>query len=83
VAFSLTSGERAVSWVHFLVRSVCPVASHSVGDLVHSFPAGSRFCLAGHLGADHRQRHTKDQHDQHDRIGDRAVTFPFARSSAP
>jgi hypothetical protein len=26
--------ERASSWVVFLVRSVCPVASHSVGDLV-------------------------------------------------
>jgi hypothetical protein len=38
VAFSLTSGERAVSWVYFLVRSVCPVASHSVGDLVPFVP---------------------------------------------
>jgi len=28
--------ERAVSWVYFIVRSVCPVASHSVGDLVHA-----------------------------------------------
>jgi hypothetical protein len=27
---------RAVSWVYFLVRSVCPVASHSVGNLVHA-----------------------------------------------
>jgi len=23
-------------WVYFLVRRVCPVASHSVGDLVHA-----------------------------------------------
>src|SRR5262249_53188052 len=31
-----TSMRAAVSWVYFLVRSVCPVASHSVGDLVHA-----------------------------------------------